>query len=136
VGSGTRLHHTPQGESYVNIELVPLRDGRGEQAYFIHKMEPLRVAQGQPAAQGLIGRSPTFQRMLELVSRVGPSQAGVLLLGESGTGKELVAQAVHEASPHAANPLVVVDCTSLPETLFESELFGHERLAARQPDSG
>ncbi len=123
------LHHTPQGESYVNIELVPLRDASGEQAYFIEKMEPLRVAQGQPAAQGLIGRSPAFQRMLELVSRVGPSQASVLLLGESGTGKELVAQAVHEASPRAANPLVVVDCASLPETLFESELFGHERGA-------
>ena len=123
------LHHTPQGESYVNIELVPLRDARGEQAYFIEKMEPLRVAQGQPAAQGLIGRSPAFQRMLELVSRVGPSQASVLLLGESGTGKELVAQAVHEASPRAAHPLVVVDCASLPETLFESELFGHERGA-------
>lgn len=123
------LHHTPQGESYVNIELVPLRDGRGQQAYFIEKMEPLRVAQGQPAAQGLIGRSAAFQRMLELVSRVGPSQASVLLLGESGTGKELVAQAVHEASPRAANPLVVVDCASLPETLFESELFGHERGA-------
>jgi DNA-binding NtrC family response regulator len=123
------LHHTPQGESYVNIELVPVRDGRGQQAYFIEKMEPLRLAQGQPAAQGLVGRSPAFQRMLELVSRVGPSQASVLLLGESGTGKELVAQAVHEASPRAANPLVVVDCASLPETLFESELFGHERGA-------
>lgn len=123
------LHHTPQGESYVNIELVPLRDASGEHAYFIEKMEPLRVAQGQPAAQGLIGRSPAFQRMLELVSRVGPSQANVLLLGESGTGKELVAQAVHEASPRAAHALVVVDCASLPETLFESELFGHERGA-------
>ena len=123
------LHHTPQGESYVNIELVPLCNARGEQAYFIEKMEPLRVAQGQPAAQGLIGRSAAFQRMLELVSRVGPSQASVLLLGESGTGKELVALAVHEASPRAANPLVVVDCASLPETLFESELFGHERGA-------
>jgi DNA-binding NtrC family response regulator len=122
------LHHTPLGESYVNIELVPLRDASGEQAYFIEKMEPLRVAQGQPAAQGLIGRSAAFQRMLELVARVGPSQASVLLLGESGTGKELVAQAVHEASPRAANPLVV-DCASLPETLFESELFGHERGA-------
>jgi DNA-binding NtrC family response regulator len=63
------------------------------------------------------------------VARVGPSQASVLLLGESGTGKELVAQAVHDASPRAANPLVVVDCASLPETLFESELFGHERGA-------
>lgn len=123
------LHHTPQGESYVNIELVPLRNALGEQAFFIEKMEPLRVAQGQPAAQGLIGRSAAFQRMLELVSRVGPSQASVLLLGESGTGKELLAQAVHEASPRAANPLVVVDCASLPETLFESELFGHERGA-------
>ncbi len=123
------LHHTPQGESYVNIELVPLRDASGEQVYFVEKMEPLRVAQGHPVAQGLIGRSPPFQRMLELVSRVGPSQASVLLLGESGTGKELLAQAVHEASPRAASPLVVVDCASLPETLFETELFGHERGA-------
>lgn len=123
------LHHTPQGESYVNIELVPLRDASGEQAYFIEKMEPVRAAKGQPAAHGLIGRSEAFQRMLELVSRVGPSQASVLLLGESGTGKELVAQAVHEASARADRALVVVDCASLPETLFESELFGHERGA-------
>ena len=112
------LHHTPQGESYVNIELMPLRDASGA-----------NVAQGQPAAQGLIGRSPAFQRMLELVARVGPSQASVLLLGESGTGKELVAQALHAASARAAGPLVVVDCASLPENLFESELFGHERGA-------
>lgn len=123
------LHHTALGESYVNIELVPLLDAAGEQAYFVEKMEPLRVAQGRPVGQGLVGRSPAFQRMLELVARVGPSQASVLLLGESGTGKELVAQAVHDASPRAAHPLVVVDCASLPENLFESELFGHERGA-------
>ena len=123
------LHHTPQGEAYVNIELVPLRDARGEQGHFIEKMEPLRVAQGAPASAGLIGRSAPFQAMLELVARVGPSDASVLLLGESGTGKELVARAVHEASLRAAQPLVVVDCASLSETLFESELFGHERGA-------
>ena len=123
------LHHTPQGESYVNIELAPLLDANGEQAYFVEKMEPLRVAQSRPAARGLVGRAAAFQRMLDLVARVGPSQANVLLLGESGTGKELVAQAVHDASPRAANPLVVVDCASLPENLFESELFGHERGA-------
>ncbi len=123
------LHHTPQGEAYVNIELVPLRNAAGEQAYFIEKMEPLRVAQAQPAAQGLIGRAPAFQQMLELVARVGPSSASVLLLGESGTGKELVARAVHAASTRTAAPLVVVDCASLPEALFESELFGHERGA-------
>ena len=123
------LHHTPKGEEYVAIELAPLLDANGEQAYFIEKMEPLRIAQGQPAAQGLIGRAPVFQDMLALVARVAPSMATVLLQGESGTGKELVARAVHEASPRATRALVAVDCSSLPENLFESELFGHERGA-------
>ncbi|MBW8317601.1 MAG: sigma-54-dependent Fis family transcriptional regulator, partial [Hydrogenophaga sp.] len=123
------LHHTPQGEEYVNIELSPLPGPDGQPAFYVEKMEPLRVAQGQPSAQGLIGRSEAFQRMLALVARVAPSRATVLLLGESGTGKELVARAVHEASPRAGKPLVAVDCSSLPETLFESELFGHERGA-------
>ncbi len=123
------LHHTPQGEAYVDIELVPIRDAGGATAYFIEKMEPLRVAQGAPAATGLIGRSAAFQAMLDMVARVGPSEASVLLLGESGTGKELVAHAVHEASPRAARPLVAVDCASLSEPLFESELFGHEKGA-------
>lgn len=123
------LHHTPQGEEYVNIELTPLPGEEGQAAFFIEKMEPLRVAQGQSSSQGLIGRSAAFQKMLALVARVAPSMASVLLLGESGTGKELVARAVHEASPRAAKALVAVDCSSLPETLFESELFGHERGA-------
>lgn len=123
------LHHTPGGEAYVNIELTPLADGAGRRAWFVEKMEPLRVAGTEERAHGLIGRSPAFQQMLELVARVGPSQASVLLLGESGTGKELVARAVHDASPRAARPLVVVDCASLPDTLFESELFGHEKGA-------
>jgi len=123
------LHHTPQGEAYVDIELVPLRDARGEQAWFIEKMEPLRVAQGVAGAQGLVGRSAAFREMLALVARVAPSEAAVLLRGESGTGKELVARALHEASARATKPLVVVDCASLPESLFESELFGHEKGA-------
>jgi DNA-binding NtrC family response regulator len=123
------LHHTTQGEEYVNIELSPLPGPDGEPAFFVEKMEPLRVAQGQPAAQGLIGRSESFQRMLGLVARAAPSRATVLLLGESGTGKELVARALHEASPRFSKALVAVDCSSLPETLFESELFGHERGA-------
>ena len=123
------LHHTARGQEYVNIELAPLLDAQGDQAYFVEKMVGLRVAQGQASAQGLIGRAPEFQRMLALVARVAPTNASVLLLGESGTGKELVARAVHEASDRAARPLVPVDCSSLPETLFESELFGHERGA-------
>jgi DNA-binding NtrC family response regulator len=123
------LHHTPKGEEYVNIELAPLLDGTGEQAFFIEKMEPLRVEPTQGITQGLMGRSVSFMHMLGLVARVAPSQATVLLLGESGTGKELVARAVHEASKRANRALVPVDCSSLPENLFESELFGHERGA-------
>ena len=123
------LHHTPHGEEYVNIELSPLPGPDGKAAFFVEKMEPLRVARGEPASQGLIGRSAAFQHMLSLVARVAPSRATVMLLGESGTGKELVARAVHEASPRAGKPLVAVDCASLPENLFESELFGHERGA-------
>ncbi|MEO8021664.1 sigma-54-dependent Fis family transcriptional regulator [Polaromonas sp.] len=123
------LHHTPRGEEYVNIELAPLRNDKGRQTFFVEKMATLRAAQGQPAAQGLIGRAPAFQHMLALVARVAPSQAAVLLLGESGTGKELVARAVHETSSRAQRVLVAVDCASLPDNLFESELFGHERGA-------
>ncbi len=123
------LHHTPKGEEYVTIELAPLLDTSGAQAFYIEKMEPLPVAHGQPAAHGLIGRSTAFVHMLSLVARVAPSMATVLLLGESGTGKELVARAVHETSNRAGRALVPVDCSSLPENLFESELFGHERGA-------
>lgn len=123
------LHHTPLGERYENIELSPLRNGAGDIAYFIERLEPLPVARGLADARGLIGRAPAFRQMLELVARVAPSEASVLLLGESGTGKELVAQAIHEASRRASAPFVAVDCSGLSETLFESELFGHERGA-------
>lgn len=143
LGSGQRervlhLHHTPRGEEYVNIELSPVRDADGEIAWFIEKMEPMTVARGLGGHEGMIGRSPAFQQMLELVARVAPSDASVLLQGESGTGKEVVANAIHDASQRAAAPFVAVDCSGLPETLFESELFGHERGAftgatARKP---
>ncbi len=123
------LHHTPKGEEYVNIELSPLLNAAGEQAYYVEKMEALQVAHGRATAKGLIGRSAPFQAMLSLVARVAPSMATVLLQGESGTGKELVAQAVHTASARSHRPLVAVDCASMPENLFESELFGHERGA-------
>ena len=132
------LHHTPRGEEYVNIELSPVRDASGEIAWFIEKMEPMQVARGVSDHRALIGRSPAFQRMLEMIARVAPSDASVLLQGDSGTGKELLATAVHEASRRAEGPFVVVDCSGLAETLFESEVFGHERGAftgatARKP---
>jgi DNA-binding NtrC family response regulator len=123
------LHHTAEGEAYVNIELSPLRNEAGQIAYYVEKIEPLKVARGLSAAAGLVGRAASFQRMLSLVARVAPSDATVLLQGESGTGKELVAKAIHDASRRAAAAFVAVDCSGIPETLFESELFGHERGA-------
>lgn len=123
------LHRTPRGDEYVNIELTPLRSADGEVRYFVEKMAPLPIARGLAEAQGLVGRSSAFQHMLGLMARVVKSDAVVLLEGESGTGKELVAHAIHQASLRSARPFVAVDCSGLPEALFESELFGHERGA-------
>jgi DNA-binding NtrC family response regulator len=123
------LHHTSQGRQYVDVELVPLVAPGGAPRYYVERIAPLAPGTPEPAVGALIGQAPAFRRMLELVARVAPTDAAVLLLGETGTGKERVARAIHEASSRAAAPLVVVDCASLPETLFESELFGHERGA-------
>jgi DNA-binding NtrC family response regulator len=79
--------------------------------------------------QHLIGQSPSMVEVYKLVARVARLDTTVLLQGETGTGKELVARAIHYASHRADGPFVVVDCTSVPEGLFESELFGHERGA-------
>jgi len=89
----------------------------------------VRHASARPSAEGLVGHSPAFNASLSAVQRVAPSTLPVLLLGESGTGKELFARAVHEASERSRGPFVVVDCSGLTETLFESELFGYERGA-------
>ncbi len=88
--------------------------------------EQLRERYGLP---GLIAQSPAMQGVLDLVERVAPTDATLLVLGESGTGKEVIAKAVHHASPRAARPFVAVNCGAVPETLLESELFGFTRGA-------
>lgn len=79
--------------------------------------------------KGIIGDSPALRRLLEKIAIVAKSNCTVMLRGESGTGKELVAKALHELSLRANRPFVTVNCAALPETVLESELFGHEKGA-------
>jgi len=74
---------------------------------------------------GFIGSSEAMQKLFELIERVAQSDANVLISGESGTGKELVAKAIHDASARRDSPFQIIDCTAIPESLFESILFGH-----------
>jgi len=78
---------------------------------------------------GIVGHSPALLGALDELERVSQSSATVMLLGESGAGKELFARAVHLASGRRDGPFVKVNCAAIPESLFESELFGHERGA-------
>jgi two-component system response regulator HydG len=81
------------------------------------------------AHREIIGSSPALRRVVDVATQAAPSQATVLVLGESGTGKELLARHIHERSSRARGPFVAVNCAAIPETILESELFGHERGA-------
>jgi two-component system response regulator PilR (NtrC family) len=76
---------------------------------------------------GIVGESPEIKKILELLPRIAAATSNVLITGESGTGKELIAKAIHRESPRNDRPFVTVNCGSVPETLMESELFGHKK---------
>ena len=88
-----------------------------------------RQLQDHGAFGRMIGSSPGMRAIYRVIEQAAPTSASVLVCGESGTGKELVAQTIHQLSPRAAAPFVAINCAAIPETLLESEIFGHEKGA-------
>ncbi|MEZ4235257.1 MAG: sigma-54-dependent Fis family transcriptional regulator [Myxococcota bacterium] len=123
------LHHTPRGLEHVDVTLDPVRGRQGELVAYVETLRPVDTASARAHAGLQVGRSAAFNEALELALRAAPSDVPVLLLGESGTGKERMARAVHDASARASGPFVALACSGLSESLFESELFGHEKGA-------
>jgi two-component system NtrC family response regulator len=104
-----------------------------KRAFYIGSLERehhlLQRQIGEGGFQGMLGGSPQMQEIFSIVRKVATTDAPVLIEGESGTGKELVAQAIHRLSPRKESPFIVINCGAIPETLLESELFGHEKGA-------
>jgi DNA-binding NtrC family response regulator len=97
------------------------------QAIGISESAPLRFNQEKPLPDFVVARSPLMQAVFRDAALIAPSETRVLITGESGVGKEIVADVIHAWSPRAAGSLIKVNCAAIPETLLESELFGHEK---------
>ncbi|TYT76087.1 sigma-54 interaction domain-containing protein [Desulfobotulus mexicanus] len=120
----------------VRITAAPLCDSHGKTRGFLETLEDLRplkqLGEKQNKAfsfSSLIGRSPQMEKIFQILPVLAQSDASVLITGETGTGKDLVAEALHQSSERARGPFVKVNCGALPETLLESELFGHMKGA-------
>jgi two-component system response regulator HydG len=115
----------------VDIDALVLTLTRAVQHHHL-KGEVVRLTKVVAESQrlgGLLGSSPPMRKVYDLLSRIADSEATVLVNGESGTGKELVARALHDKSKRASGPFVAVNCAAMPESLLESELFGHAKGA-------
>ena len=109
-------------------ELRVILDKATENAALVREVEELRTEVGRRyQLDNIIGKSPKMQEVFRTVHTVAPLKTTVLITGESGTGKELIAKAIHYGSPRMRKPLVTLNCAAIPETLLESELFGHEK---------
>ena len=113
---------------------IPKMKGLVERALEVSRMMKKMVSlpdrkEGEIAEESLVGSSPSMQEIYKMIGQVAPTDVTVLLRGESGTGKEMVARAVYHHSRRADRPFLPVNCAAIPETLLESELFGHEKGA-------
>jgi transcriptional regulator with PAS, ATPase and Fis domain len=121
------IHHTPRGREHVDVGLTPILGANGEPAFYIETIRKQEYISTLPNPETAVGKSPSFVRMLGMIERVAASDTPALLLGETGTGKEVMASILHKKSDRSKSALIIVDCAGLTETLFESELFGHEK---------
>jgi two-component system NtrC family response regulator len=114
----------------IDIEVLRLIVSRAEQMFEL-EAETRRLAASALASpiDGIVASSSEMLQVLRNIEKIAPTDVAVLLLGESGTGKELLAQAIHKLSGRAREPFVPINCAAIPETLLESELFGHEKGA-------
>lgn len=123
------IHKNGDGKEYCNILMKPVINDDGITVGFLEILEKVSYASHQSEQDKLIGISPVFKKMLEMINRCAQSDISVLLHGDTGTGKELTAKAIHKASARNTKAFIVLECTGLSEALFESELFGHEKGA-------
>jgi len=115
---------------FKNNELLAQIEKALEKSSIVHENRALRAQVAASFRVGdLIGKGPRMRAVMDMVRRVASGRSSVLITGESGTGKEVVARALHQTGERAPNPFIVVNCGALPETLMESELFGHEKGA-------
>jgi len=114
-------------EAYASLAAVAIENARLYDRLQLENQAYRRVLKGGETV--IVGDSPAIRAVLEVIERVAPAVTTVLILGESGTGKELVAKRIHELSPRRDAPFIAVHCAALPESLLESELFGHEKGA-------
>ncbi|HTO37131.1 MAG TPA: sigma-54 dependent transcriptional regulator [Brumimicrobium sp.] len=112
----------------LNRILVTVRNA-GDKATLIEEKKVLKKAVQRFRGSSIIGETEAIIRIKEMIEKVGPSEARVLITGENGTGKELVAQSLHDNSPRKDEPFIEVNCAAIPTELIESELFGHEKGA-------
>lgn len=121
------VHFTPHGQQHVSVEITPILDKNGIPKLYIETLSAQKHSSATNHHEGLVGKSPAFMKMLSLVDRAAPSEVAILLLGESGTGKEEISHLLHKKSNRSDKEFVIVECSGLTDSLFESEMFGHER---------
>lgn len=121
------VHFTPHGQQHVSVELTPILDKNGIPRLYIETLSAQKHSSATYHHESLVGKSPSFVKMLSLVERAAPSEVAILLLGESGTGKEEISHLLHKKSHRSNKAFVIVECSGLTDSLFESEMFGHEK---------